>query len=219
MQYTEKLHSFISTNGLFDFLLLPENISNSQISLNSRYDGWYSVTRGNTHLMLLYSVLFFVKKKCFLQIECNISDHKLSCLHSQSCWWCCPRTGANWRPSRTRHGLTVWRPRCPSVRHKLHRHTKSLQWLTLGGRYKITQLLARHCYCIHTQTQAHGETHWWFCQWSSQSRWTSVPCWTPGRNGSGWGCAERRDRGTSSPRCRLSACVSSGLKGRKGYKR
>lgn len=69
-----------------------------------------------------------------------------------------------------------------------------------------------------TQTYSHGHTHWWFFQWSSQSRWTSAQCWTLGRNGSGWVCAERRDHGTSSLRCRLLAYVSLELKGRKEFR-
>ena len=68
-------------------------------------------------------------------------------------------------------------------------------------------------HCRHAQ--ANGDTHWWFCQWSSRSRWTSVRCWTQERNGSGWGYAERRDHGRSSLKCHPSACVSSGLKRRK----
>ncbi len=70
--------------------------------------------------------------------------------------------------------------------------------------------------CKTERETLHGDTHWWFCQWSSRSRWTSVQCWTLERSGSGWGCAERRDPGRSWLRCRPSACVSSGLKATTG---
>lgn len=62
-----------------------------------------------------------------------------------------------------------------------------------------------------TGTPRGTRTHWRFFPWSSRSRWTSARCWTPARSGSGWACAERRGRGRSSPTCRRSVCVSSGL--------